>query len=109
MSDLIRELKEYDFAEAISDGIVLVDFWAPWCGPCRMQVPILEGLAESLDEGVKIAKVNTDEAPIVAGRYGVQAIPTLILFRNGNEIRRFIGVQSAEVLADAIREARQQS
>lgn len=109
MSELIRELNAYDFTEAIANGLVLVDFWAPWCGPCRLQVPVLESLAGSLAGRVTIAKVNIDDAPAVADRYGVQAIPTLILFRDGNEVQRFIGVQSAEALSEAISEAGQPS
>ena len=85
-----------------SDKPVLVDFWADWCGPCRMQTPILEELAESIEGQVKIAKVNTDEASGVAGGFGVQAIPTLILFKDGKELQRFIGVQSKDILMDAI-------
>ena len=83
----------------------LLEFTATWCGPCQMQVPILEELAESIKGRVKIAKLNVDEAGGVAGQFGVQAIPTLLLFKDGNEARRFIGVQSKETLIDAISSA----
>ena len=103
----VINLIDSDFDLAIAEGITLVDFWAPWCGPCRMQVPILEELSESVDNQTKIAKLNVDEAEGVAGRFGVQAIPTLLLFKDGNEVQRFIGVQSKETLIDAISSAHQ--
>ena len=106
MSDKkVTNLNDANFDTTIAEGVTLVDFGAPWCGPCRMQVPILEELAESVDGRAKIAKLNVDEAGGVAGRFGVQAIPTLLLFKDGNEIRRFIGVQSKEILTDAISSA----
>ena len=106
MSDKkVKNLSDTDFDTTIAEGVTLVDFWAPWCGPCRMQVPILEELAESVDGQTKIAKLNVDEAEGVAGRFGVQAIPTLLLFKDGNEVQRFIGVQSKETLIDAISSA----
>ena len=98
----VTELSEIQFDAAIANGVTLVDFWAPWCGPCRMQGPILGEVAKSVDGQVKIAKVNVDEAESIAGRFGIQAIPTLLLFKDGNDIRRFVGVQSKEILIDAI-------
>ena len=79
-------------------GKVLVDFWAPWCGPCRMQTPILERLAASGDINAKIFKVNTDENPDIAQKYGIVSIPTLILFENGQEVERYVGVQPENIL-----------
>jgi len=106
MSDKkVTNLNDTDFDTTITEGVTLVDFWAPWCGPCRMQIPILEELAESIKGRVKIAKLNVDEAGAVAGRFGVQAIPTLLLFKDGNEVQRFIGVQSKDILIDAISSA----
>jgi thioredoxin len=78
-------------------GKVLVDFWAPWCGPCRMQTPILEKLVAS-GVSAKIVKLNTDESPEIAGRFSIQSIPTMILFQDGKEIERMIGVQPEPVL-----------
>jgi len=101
----VTSLNDTDFDTTIAEGVTLVDFWAPWCGPCRMQVPILEELAESVDGQTKIAKLNVDEAETVAERFGVQAIPTLLLFKDGNEVQRFIGVQSKETLINAISSA----
>lgn len=84
-----------------AEGTVLVDFWAPWCGPCRMQTPILEKLAQS---GIKakIVKVNTDENAEIATKYGINSIPTLIIFKNGQEVERMVGVQPENVLRNKL-------
>jgi thioredoxin len=98
MSDLIDITKE-NYDSIISDNEkVLIDFWAPWCGPCKMQTPILEKIASSGDFNVKIAKLNTDENPEIAQNLGIVSIPTLILFKEGKEVERFVGVQPEEVL-----------
>src|SRR5208337_4872246 len=81
-----------------TSGKVLVDFWAPWCGPCRMQTPILEKLAAAGEINAKIYKLNTDDNPAIAQKFGIVSIPTLILFENGKEIGRFVGVQPENVL-----------
>lgn len=102
MPSLVKEIDSDNFEGIIAQGITLVDFWAPWCGPCKMQVPILEELAAGIKGKVKIAKVNVDEAADIAGQFGIQAIPTLLLFKEGSEMRRFIGLQTKETLIDAI-------
>ena len=101
----VAELIDSQFDAATAKGITLVDFWAPWCAPCRMQGPILEEVAESIDGRARIAKVNVDDARDVAEGLDVHSIPTLILFRDGNEVRRFVGVQHREILIDAIKAA----
>jgi thioredoxin 1 len=99
------EVTTADFDKDVvqAEGQVLVDFWAPWCGPCRMQTPILEKLAKSDDVEVNIAKCNTDENPDIAQQLGIVSIPTLILFRDGKEVDRFIGVQPEDVLREKLK------
>ncbi|MCI9104460.1 MAG: thioredoxin [Lachnospiraceae bacterium] len=86
-----------------SDKPVLVDFYADWCGPCKMMAPLVEQLAEELAEEAVIGKLNVDDCEDIAMKYGVMNIPTLILFKNGQETERVIGVQSREVLERMIR------
>lgn len=89
-----------NFKEEVLDfeGSVLVDFWATWCGPCRMMHPIIEQLAEEYAGKIKIAKVNVDVHQEVAESYGIQSIPTFILFKNGEVVKILVGSMSAETL-----------
>ena len=105
MSAGIIELNDQNFAEETKGGIVLVDFWAPWCGPCRMQTPILEELVGKV-EGAKIAKLNVDDAPAIAAKYGVQSIPTLLVLKDGETSKQFVGVKQASVLTAALEAAK---
>lgn len=88
-----------------SDLPVLVDFWAPWCGPCQMMGPILEQLSKDLAEKIKVVKVNVDENQNLASQYGIMSIPALFLFKDGQVIRQWLGVQNGEALKEEINQA----
>jgi thioredoxin 2 len=83
--------RSFDREVISNSGVVLVDCWAPWCGPCRMVAPILEDLAGEYSGRVKIAKLNTDENPVVSAKYGIQSIPTMLIFKNGAQVDRLVG------------------
>lgn len=83
-------------------GTVVVDFWAPWCAPCRMIAPVLEELDQEVGDKLKIAKLNVDDNPESASRYGVMSIPTLIIFKNGTPVDKIIGFQSKDALKNVV-------
>ena len=96
----MTELNNNNFEnETQSDLPVVVDFWAPWCGPCRSQTPILEQFADKYAGKVKVCKVNTDQNEALAARFGIMSIPTIMVFRGGEVTARVVGVQSADNLA----------
>ena len=94
----VSHIKTAEFDSFIANGVTLVDFWATWCNPCRMQAPILEQLDAQLNGAAKIGKVDVDEEPELARRFGVMSIPTLIAFRDGNVIAKTVGVTPADEL-----------
>ena len=105
MSDLVAHITDADFQSTVAEGITLVDFWAPWCGPCRMIAPILDELAGELKDKAKIVKINVDENPTVAGQFGVMSIPTLLLFKNGQKVDQKVGGQAKPQLKTFIEQA----
>jgi len=91
------------FDEAIANGKVLVDFWAAWCMPCRMVAPVLDELAKEFEGVVTVAKVDIDKESALAARYEVMSIPTVVLFQDGREIKRFVGVQPKETYENVLK------
>jgi thioredoxin 1 len=103
----LTELDDNNFAQEVLQATVpvLVDFWAPWCGPCRMITPVVEELAKEHAGQLKVVKVNVDDSPNTAAGYGVNSIPTLMIFKNGEVVDRFVGVQPKSRLQTAIEQA----
>jgi thioredoxin 1 len=103
----VAEFNDTNFEREVlqSDGPVLVDFWAPWCGPCRMIAPVVEELAGENSGSIKIGKLNVDDAPNAAQSFDVSSIPTLIIFKHGEVVERFVGVQPKSRLQQAINAA----
>jgi thioredoxin 1 len=101
MSQNVIEANDGNFDQVVlqSDAPVLVDFWAEWCGPCRRLAPTIEALAEEYAGKARVVKLNVDAGPVTAKRYGIQGIPTLILFRDGAEKERIVGSASQEAIA----------
>lgn len=106
MAEPVKVSDETFEAEILkSDVPVLVDFWAPWCGPCKMIAPAVEELAKEYEGKAKVAKVNTDDSPEWAGRFGVYGIPTLIIFKDGEEHDRVVGVVPKKTLQQKLESA----
>ena len=101
-SSLVVDLDDSSFDAAVASGVVLVDFWATWCPPCRTQLPLVEKAADQLEGRAKVAKVNVDKGKKTAARFGVQSIPTLIVFKDGKEVKKFVGVTQPKDLVDAV-------
>jgi|FLOH01.1.fsa_nt_gi thioredoxin 1 len=96
------ELTGANFEATLAEGVSLVDFWAPWCGPCRMIAPVIEELAEDYDGKANICKVNTDEEQDIAVKFGIRSIPTIMFFKNGEMVDQIVGAQSKAALASKI-------
>ncbi len=104
MADSVIELTDNNFDESIAAGVTLVDFWASWCGPCMMQGPIVDQVAEKMKGKAQVAKVNVDESMQIAMKYRIQSIPTLMIFKEGEVANQLIGLQSEAQLISALEE-----
>lgn len=91
-----------DFLKKLQDGLTLVDFFATWCGPCKLQAPILEGLAYNMGDKLKIEKVDVDRNQALAGEFAIQSIPTMILFKDGEIVERISGLHTKDQLSELI-------
>jgi thioredoxin 1 len=104
MGDFVKEVSDSNFESDVlnSDKPVLVDFWAPWCAPCRMLAPTVEAVAQNFQGSASVVKLNVDDNPAVSQRYGIKGIPTLILYKNGKEEERVVGATSKEAISRMI-------
>lgn len=96
------ELTNDNFEATTKEGVSLVDFWAPWCGPCRMIAPVIEELAEDFDGKASICKVNTDEQQDLAMKFGVRSIPTILLMKDGEVVETMVGAASKQAFAEKL-------
>lgn len=100
---MIKHLTQENFLEEINGKTpVIVDFWASWCGPCRMLSPVIDALSEEYEEKINVGKVNVDEQGELAAQFGIASIPTVIIFKDGSEVKRIIGVHDADDYRDEI-------
>lgn len=104
MAKNVSELSSNNFKEFISKGTAIVDFWAPWCGPCKMMAPIFEEISKELKDKIKFGKVNVDDEPELAQEFDVMSIPTLIIFKNGEQLDRLIGLMDKKEILEKIDE-----
>ncbi|MBR3262725.1 MAG: thioredoxin [Lachnospiraceae bacterium] len=102
MSEIVLTNQNFEAEVMQSDIPVLVDFWAVWCGPCKMLAPIVAEIAQEYEGKVKVGKVNVDDEPALAGRFGISSIPTLILFKNGQQAAVSVGVRPKEELVQML-------
>ena len=103
MSVLKLDVNNFEEEVLKSEKIVLIDFWASWCGPCRMMSTVIDEIAEEMGENIKVGKINIDEEKELAIKYDVMSIPTFIVFKNGNEVGRSVGVQDKEEIKNMLK------
>ena len=101
--EAVITLNDQNFDKTIKKGVVLVDFWATWCRPCRMQGPIIEEIATEMGKKIKVGKLDTDQNKALSQRYSVAYLPTLIIFKDGKIVEQFVGLQQKETLVNAIK------
>ncbi len=106
MHSSIRELNDGNFAAMVKNGVTLVDFWASWCMPCKMMAPVLNEVADELGDTAKVAKLDVETNRASSAKYGVRNIPTMVLFKNGKEINRFVGVKTKSFLVSEIKKVK---
>lgn len=101
-SENVKILTDGNFNATIKNGVSLVDFWAAWCGPCRVQGPIVDEIADEIGDKANICKLDIDQHKKTAGQLGIQSIPTILIFKDGKMVQKFVGVKSKPILIKAI-------
>jgi thioredoxin 1 len=106
-SEFVVELTSENFEKEVATyaGTVLVDFWAPWCGPCRMVGPVVEEIAKEYQGKAKVGKLNTDEASDIASKFGIRSIPTLLFFKNGAVVQQLVGAYPKNKISEKLESA----
>lgn len=99
---MVKEIKDSSFEEAIKSGVVVVDFWASWCGPCKMLGPVIEELSEDLRDKASFLKLNVDENPVTASAFKIASIPTVIVFKDGKVAENLVGFRPKAALSEVI-------
>lgn len=105
MKEYIIKIDDENFNETIAQGVSLVDFYADWCGPCRTLSPILEALANDMGDKLKVCKLDVDHAPKVTSNFQITSVPTMILFKDGKEVNRIVGLKDLETLKKIVSQA----
>ena len=103
--DLMVKLNDENFEEEIKKGVTLVDFYADWCGPCQMLAPVLEEVAQKIGSKAQFKKLDIDKNHTIAGNYQVTSVPTMILYKEGKEVNRLVGLHDAKTIEDFVNEA----